>query len=52
MKDVINVELDLPDVILTKITGEANDRGITVDELVEVILIDFADNINLRDRRI
>lgn len=43
MKDVITVELDLPDTILTKLVHEADECGMSVDELVEVIIIDRLD---------
>lgn len=41
MKDTIIVELDLPDVILSKFIQEADNRGLSVDELTEVVVIDY-----------
>ena len=45
MKDSISIDIDLPDAILQKLVKDADDRGILFEELVEVLLVDYADNI-------
>ena len=39
--DNITVDIDLPDTIIDRLTKEADERLLSVDELIEVILVDY-----------
>ena len=49
MSTKVNVELTLPDEVLGGITLVADNLGMSFDELVEVVLIDYMDGLNMSD---